>query len=377
MTLGRALVFLLCCLPAWAAAEIEFEASPSTLSHHQLKFGGYLYGSYNYLVRSHYFTSGFYDRGNDIAENGLRLQQTYLALSSFDKGLGGLLVTLIGQDAYYQAPAGFNADVFGSNTVGLTFPEAYLQYRADAYTIKVGLISALAGYESYDYRQNDHFSYSLLDQFAEPGTHVGVRLIRRLNNQFGLIAGLANGWNTVVNPQNLSSFILGLNYNKNDIVNVMLDGYLGPSYLTEHGNHGMQGMRRLLQLYGVFKIAAPLQLAFSTDYGMQTKAALPARTNGRATWSGVVGYLTYLWSDKATIALRGEVFDDGDGYRTGVRQCLEEATLTFSYRPVKPVLVTAETRHDFSNKNTYQYLAGTGVNQNQQSYALTLFYQFA
>lgn len=369
----------LCCLlalPLLAFADVEFEASSSKLSYHKIKVGGYLYGSYNYLVRSPVFISDFYDRGNDIAQDGVRLQQAYLAVSSFDNGLGGLLVTMLGQDAYYQTPYGFNPNVFGSSTVGFAIPEAYLQYRAEDYTIKVGLITALAGYEAYDYRQVDNFSRSLQDQFSVPGAHTSIRVIRRMTNEVGLIAGLCNGWSTIVNPLNLTSIELGVDFTRDDIIHLMMSGFLGKSYLVDNGNHGPQGMRKLIEAYGDINVTKFTDVAVVVDYATQTKAELPYQVINQATWTSVASYFNYHWTEKFTTSLRGEIFRDADGYRTGVRQCLKEATVTFSYHPVKRLTITAETRHDFSNKNSYQYMSGSGVNSNQQSYSLSAMFQF-
>ena len=92
--------------------------------------------------------------------------------------------------------------------------------------------------------------------------------------------------------------------------------------------------------------------------------------NGRAVWQGIAGYANYKFNDCWRISLRGEIFDDENGYRTGVRQNWREATLTVGYAPIKALEFRAETRHDFSNVNSFLSASGGSTRNYQQSYAL-------
>ncbi len=118
-------------------------------------------------------------------------------------------------------------------------------------------------------------------------------------------------------------------------------------------------------------------LAFNLDYGTQSRALLPQLSIGHATWGGIAGYLTYDLTERIKSSFRAEIFNDVDGYRTGIRQVWKELTLSFIYNPVKHLTLLAETRYDFSNVNSFEQSNGLGVINNQQSFSLTAMINFA
>lgn len=120
-----------------------------------------------------------------------------------------------------------------------------------------------------------------------------------------------------------------------------------------------------------------ISLIANYDYAWQTKAALPDGSLSRAVWQGIAGYMNYKFTDKWQTSLRGEVFEDSNGYRTGVRQNWREATLTLGYMPIKNLTIHAEVRRDFSNVNSFTNSSGITTSNNNQSFALEVFYKFA
>lgn len=88
-------------------------------------------------------------------------------------------------------------------------------------------------------------------------------------------------------------------------------------------------------------------------------------------------YVNYKLTTKWSTSLRGEIFEDSNGYRTGVRQNWREATLTLGYTPIKNLQIHAEVRRDFSNVNSFTNSSGVTSSNNNQSFALEAFYKFA
>lgn len=349
---------------------------PSETNESNFHVSSYVNGSYNYLLRSPYFISNAFDRENDIAKNGFRLQQAYLSLSSMEEGWGGFISVIAGLDAYEVSSYGWNADIFNLDNIGLTYDEAYLQYRyKDNTTFLFGMMSALAGYESVNYTEDTNFSRSLLDANAEPGTHSGVRVSRSINDTVGVIVGIGNGWSTIHNIQKLNTLEAAVSLKKTDTFSMMLSGYMGPQYLTDAATSGPKGVRSLFVFSGSYQMSKPLSVAWSLDYGRQTKAELPNDEIGNAVWAGIAAYINYKLNEKWRVSVRGEIFNDSDGYRTEVRQNLKEITLTFGINPIKNLSFMLETRHDFSNVNAFAYKNASGGNNNQQSYAIEALYQ--
>ena len=363
-----------------SAVALAAKQHPSDAEHQSgrtIDVTSYITGSYNYLQRSKYFTSGIPDRVNDIAENGVRLQQLFLSVSSLpENGFGAYTEMAAGLDAYSIAPNGWNANMFNLQNIGFAVPDAYLYYGYRGYTLEVGLMEALAGFESFNYLDDTIFSRGLIYGYVAPGVHMSVRNTSQMNDAAKVIFGIVNGWATIRQPGNFNAAEMGVDYKFTEKLSAVIDAYLGRQYLSDNAFSGPAGRISLLDFYGTYQYTEALSFNWNLDYAIQPKAALPNNVTGRAAWSGVGGYVNYQLNDKWRSTVRGEIMNDSDGFRTGVRQNWKEVTLTFGYEPIRHLSVIAEARHDFSNVNAFVNKNGVNSNNNQQSYALEALYQF-
>lgn len=343
----------------------------------ELTFTGYVDGSYNYLVHKNKFTSQVFDRVNDLEQNGFTFQQAALTIAKEPAlGLGGLVNFVVGRDANGLAPNGLNPNFFNIQNIGFVVEQAYLSYKFNTEIIKIGELLTLAGLEQYNYTKTMNFSRSILDGYAQPGVHLGVRGLHIVNHEITIIAGIGNGWNTIKHAARQTTVDLGLQYEVGPQFSVLLNTFSGYQYLTDNINSGPTGYRNLIDLFGTYQLNKKITLAFNLDYGFQTSALLPNNIINRAVWQGLAGYIQYALSDKWSTALRGEVFDDTNGYRTGVKQNWRELTLSIAYEPINHLQCRAETRRDFSNVNSFLGRNGIQVFNNQQSFAVDLLYEF-
>lgn len=343
-----------------------------------INWHAYVNGSYNYLARDHYFISGINNRDNDFAENGVRLQQGYFSLERDEEGFGGYTQIIAGYDAYIISPLGWDPNVFQLKNVGLAIPQTYLQYKLSDFTVQVGELASLAGWEDYIYTKDTLFSRSIVYAYAEAGSHIGIRANQQLNDYVDLTVGVFNGWNTIQDPGRLNALEIGFAFADNALWKMNVNALMSPQYFTDLANTGPQGIRRFLEWYGSYQLTPQLQIAGIYDYGTQSRALLPTGAISQAVWFGMALYCNYTINDNWFTSLRGELFDDKDGYRTGVRQNWREATLSLDYRAIKNLHIIAETRHDFSNVPAFINKGGNpGLNHQQQSYALDLMYVFA
>jgi hypothetical protein len=341
------------------------------------KFSGYVDGSYNYLVRSNQFTSGTFDRLFDLEPNGFTLQQAAITLSDQPKdGLGGLLNITAGRDANTIAPYGWDP-YFGSQTLAFNPTQAYLQYASGPFTILGGIFIETAGEEVIDPTLNTNFSRSILDGYAEPFTFLGIRGTYTVNDQVSLLAGINNGWDNIRDTSRRKTIEVGVTYAPVSKFSLETVVYTGGQRATDRTATGSESIRNLLDVIATFNASDKLTFIANYDYGNQTLATLPSGNVAEGVWQGLAGYANYKFNDKWQSSLRGEIFGDRNGYRTGVVQCWKEITLTLGYAPVKNLELRAETRHDFSNVGSFTNSNGIGANNNQQSYALEAFYKFA
>jgi hypothetical protein len=64
------------------------------------------------------------------------------------------------------------------------------------------------------------------------------------------------------------------------------------------------------------------------------------------------------------VAVRGELFDDADGYRTGTKQKLTGITLTPEYKISDRLVFRTELRLDGSDQNAFHKRSDTVSSQN-------------
>jgi len=117
------------------------------------------------------------------------------------------------------------------------------------------------------------------------------------------------------------------------------------------------------------------------DNAYQQNATLLSGATGTAKWEGWAGYVNYTINDQWKVSLRGEWFNDKDGYRTTVQpgatsgQKWKEATFTVAYMPVKNVELRGEVRFDRSDQNVFLGRDGTGKSS-QNSIGIEGIYKF-
>lgn len=363
--------------PTIAIAETTSEAAQKpTAETSDFKFSGYIDGSYNYLVKSNRFTSGTFDRAYDLAENGFTLQQAAVTLAKQPpQGFGGLVNIILGRDANTTAAYGWNP-YFGSQTLAIDPLQVYLQYTINKLTIIGGKFTTLASYEAVDPTQVTNFSRSILWGYATPTTALGVRGTYTCNDKLKLIAGLNNGWDNIRDSSRRKTIEVEVSYTPNSTFSFTADGYSGGQRATDRTASGPESIRYLIDLIGIWNATDKLTVVLNYDYGNQTKATLPSGNIAEAVWQGIAGYANYKFNDRWRTSVRGEIFSDRNGYRTGIVQAWKELTLTLGYAPIKQMELRLETRHDFSNVNAFLNNAGRGTSNYQQSYALEGFYKF-
>lgn len=339
---------------------------------------GYLEGSYNYLSQSQFFTSGVYDRLYDLNPNGFTLQQAAVVIAKQPtQGFGGLLNVIMGSDAN-QTPAYGMDPWFDSQNLGLEVVQLYAQYAVNSFIFMGGKYYALAGYETNQSPQNASFSSSFISSFAQPTAFTGVRAAYAVNDKLNLEVGVNDGWDNIRDWGLRNTVEVGAVYTT-PIYLFSAYWYNGEERSAEVfpvTNVGPTGIRNLVDLIASMNVTNKLTLAANYDFASQNRALLPDGDYGRAVWQGIAAYLEYQINPTWRVALRGEYFNDHDGFATGVPQSLKEVTLTVGYLVFKHFEVRAETRRDLSNTDSILAKNGVTTSNNMQSFALEGIFTF-
>ncbi len=371
------LAALMCCMALLLGQALAANAEDGTLatSTSGLKISGFVDVSY-----THNFNNPA-DRENrgrifDKTHDDFTLHQTQLfferaAVAGSDPlGRAGFGLRLVyGRDAEVMDPsAGDTKDQFA-------FEEAYLTYAVnDTLQAKLGKYVTLLGAEVIDNTGNFNISRSFLFGHAIPFTHNGLRLTYTPSDRFQMNIGVVNGWDNFAEDNNAKS----LEWN----VVLNLPGNISWSHAIIYGDEpdgmGMGGDNQRVVYDSVFSIQPHDQWTFviNFDYGNEQGASV-VKPGTDAEWIGVAGYIHYDASDQLGLTVRGEVFEDTDGFRdplslpTAIKQTLYEVTLTGAYKLTPALETRLEYRYDDSSKS-----GGFGGENNQSTIATEVIFQF-
>jgi hypothetical protein len=208
-------------------------------------------------------------------------------------------------------------------------------------TIDAGKFVTSMGYEVIESKDNSNYSRSLLFAWAIPYYHTGVRIGYTFSPTFAATLHIVNGWNSVIDNNDSKSIGLMLTYTPLPTTSIILNLMGGHENLTTIE----YGARNVADLVITHQLSDAFSLGLNADYGeAQTYAGL-------MIWKGAAIYGRYALTDKTAFAVRGEIFDDPQGYALGLgpKSDVKEATGTYEYKFADALLLRGELRYDFSN----------------------------
>ena len=244
-------------------------------------------------------------------------------------------------------------------------PEMYLSYiaplgkglRFDAGKFATHLgAEVIGGYDGY----NDEFSRSFLFGFGVPFTNTGVKATYAFNKTISAMFLVTNGWDE------FQRFNHGYSVGGQVVLTATRNTAFYFNWI--HGPsmpHDDIDNRNAVELVGSWQTTPRLKLGFDSLYAHEQNGV---RIGFDAIWKSLVGYAKYQLTPKFSLALRGEVFNDSGGTRTGIPQTLHEFTLTPEYVMAAKLsgvsdhfkkldgkfVVRGDIRLDTSNKNVFQ-----------------------
>ncbi len=334
-----------------------------------VKIDGYIDTSYTYSSNKNVtFTDGTPNRVFDRQPNSFNFNMAELSIAMQpDEGFGGVVVLNAGTDANVIAATGS-----GANN-DFDVQQAFISYKTGGAHLMFGKFATLVGAEVIESPDDLNFSRSILFGYAIPFTHTGVRLHYDVNDMLSATVGVNNGWDNLKDNNKQKSVEAAISITPSDMFSLSVQGLSG----VEDGvNNGagivQQGNRSLIDVVATVNATSQLSFVVNADYGIQKKGTV---TGTAAKWWGIAGYGNYQLTDQWRLAVRGEYFDDRDGFRTGTKQKWKEVTTTLAFAPTKHVELRGEYRHDWSDKRSF--LKSNGIARKlQDTVALEGIYKF-
>ncbi len=317
---------------------------------------GHVDVGYSYLSGSGKFVSGVNDRVFDYKHDTAYFHALDLTFTNTpDNGWGGLVDITIGKDADAIAAYGTISKSKGpangaSHYVDPT--QFFVYYGAAPFSIIAGKYVTNAGAEVIKSDGDTNYSRSILFGYAIPFTHTG---------------------DAFESPSHNATVELGGTFAPTKTVSFVASYYGGRELVTNYPKSTAKGTRNLFDIVGTFNATDALTFILNYDYGDQEQGSA---SGGKAKWQGIAGYANYQINDQWRVSLRGEYFNDHDGYRTGVIQKWKEATLTLAWLPAKEWEIRGEVRVDKSDQDAFLKSDGVTPTNDQHSVGVEVLYKF-
>jgi hypothetical protein len=313
-----------------------------------------------------------YDASNGVALHWVGLNVTYPA-----NPVGGTVSVRLGPAAGLHAAA--------DAAIDLTFlKQAYATWKPGGengrFTLDFGKYDQPFGSESADTQLNMNYTRSLVYWYAQPLFFTGFRATLAAHKTLDVKAFLVNGWNAsrdnnagksggvqlVWKPSDAFvaslGYLLGPEQNDSETVTcaagtaydpkkgacMAAAGAAGGTTEVAHTDANKR-LRHLADLVLDITPTKDLHLLFNATFDHDEVPG--AKGNVAVNWYGANLALRYAFTDQFSLAGRGEVYWDPDGYSTGTGKSTRvvDGTLTLGISPTPNFLVKLDGRVDGAN----------------------------
>ena len=388
---------ILCAMAALTSAAFAEDAKPAApvLSADDLKkaLGLSVYLQAGYTYNSNAGAIGGEEEQNDLRVFDHKANSFTLDLAQIvfqkDPALGNVGYKLkfsAGETAKWIHSRGLSGAPLdqpqsGEGTDSFDITEAYVSYTAAVgrgLRFDFGKMVTYHGAEVIEAIDNPNYSRSFLFNFAIPFTHTGLKVSYSFTDALSASFHIVNGWDNSTDNNGAKTYGVSLGFTPAEVFSLTVNGMTGAEQDEQGTNAPTMGSassnrRDLLDLVATIKPMKPLSIILNTDNGReQNVPALPSGVSGPAEWKGYAGIVKYDLSDRHSVAARGEVFNDEDGFRTGTAQRLKEVTLTWEIRLNGGLILRPEYRHDSSDVASFD----NGTKNSQNTVALGAMYRW-
>jgi len=361
LTLAAALV-MFAAGPAMAqtVASLPVPAEPTPKVDDGVQLHGFVSTSLVYNVnRPPSGVNGF--RVFDFSPNSFTLDVAELIAEKTVSSAGhaGFRVALVSGSAIpkVSASAGLFRDLDTGKAQDIDLQQAYASYmvsnhvRLDAgkFVTPLGL-EVIEGWDS----ANDNASRSFLFGFAIPFTHTGLRVTASGSRVSGLVM-VVNGWDNSIDNNTGKTVAGQLSFAPSGAVSLVVTGITGPEQPADN-----RDLRTVYDVVSTWKLNSRTSFSLNADYGRESGAA---PDGGTARWQSAAAYSRIGLSKAFTVSLRGEIFNDRQGARTGVVQQLTGVTITPEVRLSPRAVVRADLRFDRSSRHVFDAQSGATTMQ--------------
>jgi len=357
-------------LPAAAQAPQRTASAPAYPKFFSnIQFGGLADLYYNYNSNEPDGDAPF--RNFDTKHNRPRLSMAQLWMSkapTSDSRIGFTVKLTAGHAADMIHAAEPSTLAAFDKTGNAALQQVYVSYLAPVGTglqVDVGKFVTQHGAEVIEAKDNWNYSRSLLFALAIPYYHAGLRATYTVNDKVSFMGTVVNGWNNLEDNNNSKTFGAQVIVKPTDRVSIVQNYMVGAEQADNDDD-----VRHLFDTVVTIAATDRISVMANYDYGRDSVAG------AGVAWQGVAGYLKVQATPWLAVIPRVEWFDDPDGFMTGTRQSMKDATVTGEFRLLDGLLMRLEYRRDFSDVAVFTKRSGAAVTS-QNTFGLGLLYSYA
>lgn len=222
---------------------------------------------------------------------------------------------------------------------------------SERFTFEAGIFPSHIGFEGFYSKDNWSYTRGWLGEFS-PYYQTGVHAGYKFNDHWYGEVHVLNGWQ-IISDNNDAKAIGGKIAYTSEKLTASFNTFDGPELPNDNSD-----WRHFGDVIATYKVTPKWSLGGSIDRGHQQY-----RNDVAANWLGIAGYSRYAFNDRRAFAVRVEHFDDPDNGISGTAQTLNEATLTYEYRPSANLILKLEGRYDHSTADVFSKKDGTTDSQ--------------
>ena len=383
----HASILSFCIITASAAPVLAEDAKPAGLNPDELKkalgLSIYLQGGYTY-------NGDAGSVGGQTEENDLRvfdhkansftldLAQIIFQKDAAPGNAGFKLKLSAGETAKWIHSRGLSGAPLtsaqaGEGTDSIDVTEAFVSYNAavgKGLKFDFGKFVTMHGAEVIEAKDNANYSRSFLFNYAIPFTHTGLKVSYAVLDSLSAGLSIVNGWDNSTDNNKAKTYGASVTFAPVEAFSVIVNGMTGPeqdqTFVPAAGSVS-SNRRSLVDVVATIKPIKNLSFIVNTDNAREQDAFA---AGGSAAWKGVAGIVKYDINDKYSLSVRGETFNDEDGFRTGTVQRLKEVTITPEIRLNGGLILRPEYRHDSSSVSAFD----NATKRSQNTLALGVMY---
>ena len=296
----------------------------------------------------------------------------------------------LAREAVHRGEVGFHLEVEAGETVPMVtaaaglfrndvtgqaghvdIPEAFVRYLAPVgkgIQIDGGKFLAPLGYENIESRDRiqDNASRSFLFAYATPMTLTGLRVGYTASPLVSAQALVVTGWDRLTDQHSSPTYGGQVELTPTPQLSVALGVLTGPEQRDD-----TRDLRTVFDLIFTWQVSKTTRVDLNADEGREDHAS---PTGGLGNWHGYAAYFHQDVSSRVAVSVRGELFHDVNGARTGVSQQLGEITVTPTVRVRRWLMLRGELRVDQSSARIFA--SPTGLLRSQVTAALNALVTF-